>query len=80
MAAEWVDRIAILVAIRRFLGMGDAHSRSLRSDNYACMMQHFDRLTTSVPFWRFLGMCGQNSCNVFLLFFMVLWVPISATL
>jgi hypothetical protein len=25
-------------------------------------------------------MCGDNSCNVFLLLFMVLWVPISATL
>jgi hypothetical protein len=26
-------------------------------------------------FWR---MCGESSCNVFLLLFMVLWVPISA--
>jgi hypothetical protein len=25
-------------------------------------------------------MCDVNSCNVFLLLFMVLWVPISATL
>jgi hypothetical protein len=25
-------------------------------------------------------MCGVNSCNVFLLLFMALWVPISATL
>jgi hypothetical protein len=23
----------------------------------------------------FWGMCGENSCNVFLLFFMVRWVP-----
>jgi hypothetical protein len=35
--------------------------------------------------YRFLfgvlgGMCDVNSCNVFLLLFMVLWVPISATL
>jgi hypothetical protein len=26
------------------------------------------------------GMCDVNSCNVFLLLFMALWVPISATL
>jgi hypothetical protein len=24
------------------------------------------------------GVCGENSCNVFILLFMVLWVPISA--
>jgi hypothetical protein len=37
MAAELVDRLAILVAVRRFLGMGVADSRSLRSDNYVRM-------------------------------------------
>jgi hypothetical protein len=26
------------------------------------------------------GMCDVNSCNVFLLLFMAIWVPISATL
>jgi hypothetical protein len=26
------------------------------------------------------GMCSDNSCNVFLLLFMILWVPISTTL
>jgi hypothetical protein len=26
------------------------------------------------------GMCGENSCNVFQLRFMLLWVPIFATL
>jgi hypothetical protein len=31
-------------------------------------------------FGVFGGMCGENSCNVFPLLFMVLWVPISATL
>jgi hypothetical protein len=25
-------------------------------------------------------MCGENACNAFLLFFMVLWVPIFPTL
>jgi hypothetical protein len=31
-------------------------------------------------FGVFVGMCDVNSCNVFLLLFMALWVPISATL
>jgi hypothetical protein len=34
MAAELVDRMAILVALRRFLAIGDVDSRSLRSGNY----------------------------------------------
>jgi hypothetical protein len=54
MAAELVDRLAILVAVRRFHGMGAADSRSLRSDNYV-RMQHFVRRSTSAPFRRFLG-------------------------
>jgi hypothetical protein len=54
MAAELVDRLAILVAVRRFPCMGAADSRSLRSDSYV-RMQHFVRLSTSVPFRRFLG-------------------------
>jgi hypothetical protein len=31
-------------------------------------------------FGVFWGMCDVNSCNVFLVLFMALWVPISATL
>jgi hypothetical protein len=54
MAAELVDIPAILVAVRRFLGMGVADSRSLRSNSYV-RMQHFVRRTTYVPFRRFLG-------------------------
>jgi hypothetical protein len=55
MAAELVERLAILVAVRRFLGMGAADSRSLRYDNYV-RMHHFVRRTTYyVPFRRFLG-------------------------
>jgi hypothetical protein len=42
MAAELVDRWAILVDVRRFLGMGTADSRSLRFDSYV-RMQHFVR-------------------------------------
>jgi hypothetical protein len=37
MAAELVDRLAILVVVRRFRGMGGADSRSLRSNNYVRM-------------------------------------------
>jgi hypothetical protein len=54
MAAELVDRLAILVVVLRFPGMGAANSRSLRSDSYV-HMQHFDRRSTCVPFRRFLG-------------------------
>jgi hypothetical protein len=54
MAAELVDRLATLVAVRRFLGMGVVDSRSLRSDGYV-RMQHFVRRTTYVPFQRFVG-------------------------
>jgi hypothetical protein len=77
MAAELVDRLAILIVVRRFPGMGAPDSRSLRSDTYV-RMQHFVRRSTSIPFRCFWG--DVNSCNVFLLLFMALWVPISATL
>jgi hypothetical protein len=49
-AAELVDRMAILVAGRRFHGMG---GRSLRYDSYV-YMQQFARRTTSIPFRRSL--------------------------
>jgi hypothetical protein len=54
MAADLVDRMAILVAIRRFPGMGAADSCSLLSASYV-RMQHFVRRTTSYPFRRFWG-------------------------
>jgi hypothetical protein len=53
MADELVYRRAILVAVRRFLGMGVAYSRSLRYDNYI-RMHHFVRRITYVPYRRFL--------------------------
>jgi hypothetical protein len=53
MTAELVDRMAILVAFRRFPSMGVASSRSLRFDNYV-RMQHFLRRSTYVPFRMFL--------------------------
>jgi hypothetical protein len=55
MAAELVDRLAIVVGVRRFHGMGLADSRCfLRSDSYV-RMHHFVRRYTYVPFRRFLG-------------------------
>jgi hypothetical protein len=54
MAVELVDRLAILVGVRRFLGMGAADSRSLRSDTYV-RMQDYVRRSTSFPFRRFWG-------------------------
>jgi hypothetical protein len=54
MAAELVDRLAILVVVRPFPGMGAADSRSLPFDSYVCM-QHFVRRNTYVPFRRFWG-------------------------
>jgi NAD-specific glutamate dehydrogenase len=54
MAAGLVDRLAILVAVCRFHGVGDADSRSLRFDIHV-RMQHFVRRTTYVPFRRSLG-------------------------
>jgi hypothetical protein len=79
MAAQLIDRQAILVVARRFPSMGAVDSCSLRYDNYL-RMQHFVRRATSFLFGVLGGMCGDNSCNVFLLLFMVLWLPIFATL
>jgi hypothetical protein len=79
LAAELADRMAILVVVRPLSIMGVADSRSLRSDTYVSM-QYFVRRTTFVPFRRCWGMCNDNSCNVFLLLFTVLWAPISTTL
>jgi hypothetical protein len=54
MAAELVDRLAIFVAVRRFLGMSAADSRSLRSDNYV-RIHHFVRRCTYFLFGVFGG-------------------------
>jgi hypothetical protein len=82
MAAELVDRMAILVAVRRFIRMGDADYRSLRSDSYVSV-HHCNILFVKLlmfPFGVFGGVCGESSCNVFLLLFMVLCAPISVML
>jgi hypothetical protein len=72
MAVELVYRLAILVVVRRFLGMGAANSRSLRCDS-CVRVQHFVRRTIYIPFRRFWGgVCDDNSCNVFMLL-LLLW-------
>jgi hypothetical protein len=59
--------------------MGAADSRSFRSDT-SVRMHHFVLRNTSTPFRRFLRDVRREFCNVFLLLFMVLWVPISVML
>jgi hypothetical protein len=54
MVAELVDRLAILVAVRCFPGMGAMDTRSLRSKTNA-RMQDFVRRSTYFPFRRFWG-------------------------
>jgi hypothetical protein len=56
MAAELVDRLAILVVIRRFPGMGViADSCSLRYGGYVRMQHFVRRRSTYAPFRRFWG-------------------------
>jgi hypothetical protein len=54
MADDMAGRLVVLVAVRRFLGMAVAHSRSLRFDSYV-RMQHFVRRSTYASFRRFWG-------------------------
>jgi hypothetical protein len=54
MAVELGDRLANLVAVRRFPGKSGADSRSLRFDSDV-RMQHFIRRSIYVSFRRFLG-------------------------
>jgi hypothetical protein len=54
MTVDIVDRLAILVAVRRFPSMGAADSRSLRSESYASMKE-FVRRSIFFHFRRFLG-------------------------
>jgi hypothetical protein len=76
MAVDLVDHLAIIVAVRRFLSMGAADSRSLRSESYT-RMNEFARRSTPSPFRRFLGgVCVVRSRNVFLWSFVARWVPI----
>jgi hypothetical protein len=56
--------------------MGDADSRSLRSDSYV-RMRHFCSSNYFCSFSAFFA--GDVRRDVFVMFFMVLLVPISAT-
>jgi hypothetical protein len=60
MVVVLVDRLAILVVVPRFLGMGATDSRSLRYDIYV-RMQHFVRRSTYVLFRRVLGDVRRES-------------------
>jgi hypothetical protein len=75
MAVELDDSLANFVAFLRFPCMDAADSRSWRSYSYFLfvhlLMYIFD---------VFGGMCAENSCNIFLLLFMVLWGPFFRTL
>jgi hypothetical protein len=81
MAAELVGRLAIFVVICRFPCIGTTDPRSLRFDMYVlvdCNISFVDLLM--FPFDAFGEVGGDNSCNVVLLFLMVLWFPIFAML
>jgi hypothetical protein len=72
MAAELVDRLATLVALCCFRGIGDVDFRSLRCDNYV-RMQHFVRRTIYVSCRHFLGDVRREFMQrIFVLFSMVL--------
>jgi hypothetical protein len=57
MTAELVDRLAILVAVHRFLGIGAADSRSLRLTFMSeCIISFVDLLMfTFDGFWEMSG-------------------------
>jgi hypothetical protein len=80
MAAELVDRMAILVAVRRFPGMIVAYTlvHCVLTVMSAFIISFVDLFI--FPFDAFGEMRGKKLCNFFLVLFMVLWVPIFATL
>jgi hypothetical protein len=78
-AAELVDRLDILVVVRRFPAwMLLTLALCAWPIMSVCNILFVELLM--FLFYVFGGMSAVNSCNIFLLFFMVLWVPISATL
>jgi hypothetical protein len=62
MAVDLVDRLAILMATRRFSSMGAADSRSLRYESYAPMMKEFYGGLHMFPSVHFLGTYVVGSC------------------
>jgi hypothetical protein len=75
-AFDLVDRLATLVALRRFPSIEVTDSRSYRYESYA-RMKEFVRRSTLFLFVDFLRMCAVSSCNVFVWVVMGRWVPIS---
>jgi hypothetical protein len=76
MAAELVDRLVILVAIDRFPCMVTL---------VLCVLTFMSVCNISLALLLYLsgvfgGVYCKNSCNAFLLLFMVLWVPATVTL
>jgi hypothetical protein len=79
MVVELVDRLAILMAVRRFPSMGVVVlALCALTVMLVCNISFVELLM--LLFGVFWGMCDVNSRNVFMLLFMALWVPISATL
>jgi hypothetical protein len=79
---ELNDRMAILMAVCRFLGMVlQTLVLCALIAMSACIISLVDLLMfVDPPFDVFGGMCGEILCNVFLPLFMVLGVPIFPTL
>jgi hypothetical protein len=83
MAVKLVDRLAILVVVRRFHGMGVDDSRSFHGMGDVRVMSvcNISFIEHYVFLFGVLGkMCDVNLCNVFLRLFMALWAPICMTL
>jgi hypothetical protein len=79
MAVELVERFAILVAVVASLAW-------VQRTLVHCVLKGMSAYNISFvdlllfTFEGFLGMCGENSFNVFLMLFMVFWVLIFAML
>jgi hypothetical protein len=75
MASQFVDRLAILVVVRRFPSLGAAGSRSLRYERYVHMKEFVQR-PLFAPFRRFLWDVCREFMQVFLWLCIALSVPI----
>jgi hypothetical protein len=83
MPTDLVDRLAMLVAVCRFPGMGAHDSWSLRLDSYDRMQKIFCSsiyFCSLSNFFRGCAVRSEISCNVFLLLFMTIWVLVFRTL
>jgi hypothetical protein len=83
-AVDLIDRLAIMVAVRRFPSMGAADSLSLWFESYARMTEFIRACGTCTalylqmcPSVDFLGMCVMGPWNALMWFFIARWVTIS---